>query len=459
MNGLPAFAPPLVPAGIISQIDWPPVPTARAAAFLAMLFQLEQSQWLPAEELARRQLAQAGRLLQHAFDTVPHYREKYRDWEGGRLDWARWRELPMLQRAELQSHGAALRSTREPPGHGNVRRYGSSGSSGQPVNVLGNDTTHFFSLVLGLRDHVWHRRDVMLKHGAIRSKVERTRATGWGEWADSLHCGPAAMLNIGSDLATQLDWLFDERPAYLLTHPSNLQALLEYARSAGRTPDFLREVRTFGEMLKPGLREAVKAHWNVRLSDLYSAEELGPIALQCPQHEHYHVQAENLLVEILREDGTPCQPGETGSVVVSTLHNFTMPLIRYRLHDHAVAGEPCPCGRGLPVLSRIAGRSRNMLHLPDGRSHWPSFPGAAFTALAPVQQFQLAQTALDTIEARLVCPRPLTADEEAALQAMLGQQLGYPFRIDFRYLTHINPGPNHKFEDFISLLSMSHPAR
>jgi phenylacetate-CoA ligase len=182
---------------------------------------------------------------------------------------------------------------------------------------------------------------------------------------------------------------------------------------------------------------------------MYSAEEMGYMALQCPEHEHYHVQSENVLLEVLRDDGAPCGPGETGRVVVTPLHNFAMPLFRYANGDHAEVGPPCPCGRGLPVLSRIMGRSRNMLRLPDGSSHWPSFPSETWIDIAPIRRLQLVQHGLQAIEARIVAERDLDADEEVRLVAALRGTLGYPFDISVTRVEAIGRSGNYKFEDFI----------
>src|SRR3546814_13116510 len=89
-------------------------------------------------------------------------------------------------------------------------------------------------------------------------------------------------------------------------------------------------------------------------SDLY-------LALQCPEHEHYHVQSEAVLLEVLDEEDRPCRPGEVGRVVVTPLTNFAMPMIRYAVGGLAAVGAPCPCGRGLPVLTRILGRARDKI--------------------------------------------------------------------------------------------------
>jgi len=134
------------------------------------------------------------------------------------------------------------------------------------------------------------------------------------------------------------------------------------------------------------------------------------IAIQCPENDHYHVQAENLYVEVINEDGAPCRPGEIGRMVLSDLHNFTTPMIRYEIGDYAEVGEACAYGRGLPVLNRTAGRVRNMLTLPSGDKFWPSFPEGEMMPIALIRQFQVIQHDLERVEAKLVTARTLSGD-------------------------------------------------
>jgi phenylacetate-CoA ligase len=136
-------------------------------------------------------------------------------------------------------------------------------------------------------------------------------------------------------------------------------------------------------------------------------------------------------------------------VVVTPLHNFATPLVRYAIGDHAEVGPPCPCGRGLPVVARILGRTRNMVRLPDGTLHWAALESQRFAAIAPIVQYQIVQTAAG-IEMKLVARRPLSADEERELRAMVQWSLGHPFAIAFSYHEHIPRGPGGKFEEFRS---------
>ena len=425
-----------------------------------MQHQFDQIQWWDPQAIRSHQLRQAFRLVAHAEETVPFYREQWpvRGAAGADsgLSEEAWARLPILQREDLQRHGDALRSTRVPPAHGDVREGMTSGSTGRPIRFCGTGVTRFLWAALTLRDHAWQRRDLGGKLASIRTTVETGTHRSWGPATDAaFDTGPCVTMNIRNDVDVQLDWLAREDPDYLLSHPSNILALADRSGVRGIRLPRLKQVRSFGETLAPGVRRACLQAWNVGVADVYSAEEVGYIALQCPDGEHYHVQAESLLVELLRDDGAPCRPGETGRVVVTSLHNFAMPLIRYAIGDYAEAGAPCSCGRGLPVLARILGRQRNMVTLPDGRRHWPSFPAEAWLSVAPVRQFQLVQRELDWIEARVVADRPITGEEERRLERTLQDYLGYAFRIRFVFLDALERTANCKFEDFISELPRS----
>lgn len=448
---------PAIPRTSVQKVGWPAIPGQQASLLLAMQFQFTQSQWWQPEVLRQQQFRQAANLIAHAVRSVPFYGEHFRTTgydhaAGVRLE--SWAELPLLQREHIQRFGDALCSRQLPPDHGRVFEYTTSGSTGSPIRFSKTEITEFFWRAFTLRDHLWHQRDLSGKLAVIRTTVNEAEWAGWGPATnDVFDTGSCATLNIRTDIAAQAEWLRKQNPNYLLSHPSNIMALAKRSLENGIRVPHLRQVRTFGETVMPGLREACLEAWGATLTDVYSAEEVGYIALQCPAHEHYHVQAESLLVEVLDGAGRPCSSGEIGRVVLTTLHNFAMPLIRYQIGDYAEVGEPCPCGRGLPVLKRIMGRQRNMLTLPDGRQHWPSFPAEGWLAIAPVRQFQLVQRDLASIEARFVADRAVTADEKQQLAAMLHEYLRYPFRIDFVQLDEIERKPNSKFEDFISEVS------
>lgn len=436
---------------VVDGMDWPAIGNDASAHLQSQLFQLEHSQWLPSERLRERQLTQLKRLLRHAATSVPHYVETFRGIDIDRLDWAIFQSLPLLKRKELQAGFDALKSTSIPASHGAVVEGRTSGSTGTPVRFLQTAVSQLFWNALTLREHLWQGREFSGKLAAIRVKVDEGRWPDWGAPASILfNTGPGATLNVRTDVEEQLDWLQREDPDYLITHASNLGALAELTLRRGVRLPKLRQARSFSEALRPDLRDTVRKAWGVEVADMYSCEEAGHIALQCPMNEHYHVQSENLLVEILDEAGRPCGPGETGRVVITPLHNFAMPLIRYDIEDYAVVGDACACGRGLPVLTRIHGRLRNMVVLPDGRSHWPSFPVIRYSGIAPICQIRIIQRTLTKVEAVYTAERPLSSEETQGMVKAIQEALGYPFQVETFRVDDIPRPANMKFEDIVS---------
>jgi phenylacetate-CoA ligase len=257
------------------------------------------------------------------------------------------------------------------------------------------------------------------------------------------------LLTADAPLAVQAEWLMRQGADYLLALPTNLLFLARHCREHASGLRF-RGISTIGSPVGPELRALCAAVFGAAVIDIYSTIEAGYLALQCPTGPHYHVQAEDVLVEILDDAGNDCAPGQTGRVVVTPLHEYATPLIRYAIGDHAVPGPPCGCGRGLPVIARILGRTRNMLRLPSGELRFPGFSLYRLSELAPVIQVQAIQTAPDRIEVRLAVRRPLTASEEATARALLAEALGGDFAIAISTCDEIPRAANGKFEEFRS---------
>ena len=427
------------------------------ATILALQYQLDESQWWPAETLLEAQLRQLELLVGHAARSVPFYRERLGFLGGakpGALTPEVFAEIPVLTRRDIQDAGGNLVSRSIPKDHGKARDIRTSGSTGRPIKVKGSGVTALFFEALNLRYHLWHGRNFSGTVACIRNlsgALAKAAESGVGRpWVPGYRSGPMYFLDITRSVAEQLDWLVEKNPHYLLTFPTNLAALLRLSEESGVKPRKLRQVSTMSEVLDPAVREACDRVWQASISDAYSSEEVGLIAIQCPEHNHYHAQAESLYLEVLDEDGKPCGPGETGRIVLSDLHNFATPLIRYEIGDYAEVGDACSCGRGLPVLNRIVGRVRNMLTLPSGDRFWPSFPEDKMMPIAPIRQFQIIQHDLQRVEAKLVPERPLTDGEVAAMRAFLIGCLKHDFTLDIVLVDEIPRPPGGKYEDFMS---------
>lgn len=195
----------------------------------------------------------------------------------------------------------------------------------------------------------------------------------------------------------------------------------------------------------------ISEYWKIPVVENYSCNEVGYIAIQCREYGSLHIQSESLLVEILNHQGEPCASGETGRIVITSLNNPVMPLIRYELGDLVTAGSPCSCGRHLPTIQKINGRVRNLAVTPDGQKFWPSGLGA-IRKIESVIQAQYVQKSADTIKLNLRLKSELSEDDKSELIKRVHKSLGHPYKIIFHPVEEISRGPGGKFEEFISEL-------
>ena len=445
----------------LSGLTWPVVPNKLNGDTLSLLYQFDQTQWWPEERLLGHQLDQIAPMLRHFQKTSPYYGEKLKtagiNFEKP-LDLETFRSIPPLTRNEIQEADKALLSTAIPKDHGRLLTASSSGSTGRPVTARKTDVNQTFHRALNLRNHLWHKRDLTAKFATIRSYDPGVAMAPDGRhsqsWTSVYKTGPSIQLNSGHcTLGEQIHWITKERPPYILSYPTNLHALALRCQEIGLRMPWLKSIITFSEALSPGQRKIIETTFGVLVEDMYSAAEVSMIAVQCPEvPENYHVQSENVLLEVVDEDGAPCAMGETGRILVTDLHNFAMPFVRYEIGDLAAFGKPCNCGRGLPVISRIFGRMRNMLRLESGEQFFPDIAALHLNEIAPLRQYQMIQTSYEDIEMKLNLARPFEGGEEAHMRKMILNALGRPFNLHLIHVDDIPRHPSGKFEDFISLL-------
>jgi phenylacetate-CoA ligase len=262
-------------------------------------------------------------------------------------------------------------------------------------------------------------------------------------------------LEIRTSPPDQLEWLERVKPDYVMTYPNNLCAVAEAAVARGSTFKLKAFVAT-GEVLDRAAQEQIVRVFECPVLDVYGAREIGPIAFRCPDGEAYHVCAETVFCEILRDNGEPAAPGEQGRIVVTPLFEFAMPFVRYDLGDYAVmSSAPCPCGRGLPSLARIAGRSRHLFMMPDGSRFWPSL-GPISKSLAKhlsFRQIQFIQPSIGLLELKYVPEDASARPDLEQIENALRDEFHAGLEVRLNPVDRIERGAGMKLEQFVSLIA------
>lgn len=419
------------------------------------LEQLEMAQRMTSDAILQSQFLQLAFLIEHSALHSPYFKNRLQEagLTAGEVSTPQgFKKLPLLSRRHLQAAGDFVYCKNIPHNHGSVFKTQTSGSTGEPVVIRKTGLNQLNWFAANLQDHLWHQRDFSKRLCAIRPHIKvYTQQKNWGPPADLLFkTGAALALPISSDIKQLSQWIYEFEPDNLIIYPSTLRELTDHCFKHSIAFTKLKHIRTVGEMLSIENRQKASTLFNAKVEDIYSSQEVGVIALECPVSGLYHISVENLIVEVLNDRGEPCKPSETGRIVITDLHNFATPLIRYEIGDYAEVGDLCPCGRGFPTLKKIHGRERNLIVMPDGKKHWPLTGFRGFQEIAPIQQYQLIQEDLERIEVRLVAARTLTEYEECKLTALIQNSLGHSFQLRFTYFEKQIPiGSNGKFEEFI----------
>lgn len=255
-------------------------------------------------------------------------------------------------------------------------------------------------------------------------------------------------LSISTPVREQLAFVLRRRrevgTVAITTYPTNAVMLSEEVHRSGADMGFVTRFGLYAESIERAHLEAVhRAFPNARVWSTYSAMEFGMIAWVCPyEPSFHHISAERLGVEVLRDDDTPAAPGERGRVVITDYFNRATPFIRYELGDYAVRGR-CPCGRiHLPALSAIHGKIRGTLLHRNGNRVLFADLSVALKAIPGIRQYQVLQTGVEEFLVRLVAPRRIDREIEAAFVDHFGYR---PRTLRTEYLPEIPRGANGKF--------------
>jgi phenylacetate-CoA ligase len=198
-----------------------------------------------------------------------------------------------------------------------------------------------------------------------------------------------------------LESLKNLKPAVIFTYPSMLLLLskeIEEQNISGINP---RLVFTSGETLSDSDKKKISSIFKTDVYSMYGTEENGLIAFECKKHAGYHVVNNAAIVEIIKKDRN-VEEGEYGEIVVTSLFNYTMPLIRYNIGDIGTfTNTKCDCGRGLPLIKSIEGRTDDFLILPSGRKISPRLINV-IEDIPGVSRYKTVQEAKDRIVVNLV---------------------------------------------------------
>lgn len=421
---------------------------------VALRKQMEISQWLTPDKIKYRQLESLRRFLNDVNIHVPYYRRLFE-----RLSFDvtnisstdQLTKLPLLTKSDIRTHLDELKAD-DAIG---LARFNTGGSSGEPLifyigrRRVSHDVaakwraTRWWGVDIGDPEAVIWGSPIELgaqdKIRLVRDKLLRT------------HLIPAFEMS-----AEKVDGFIRQlqriKPKMLFGYPSALAHIASRAEQTGVRVDGLGVKVAFvtSERLYDHQREKIESVFGCPVANGYGGRDAGFIAHQCPQGG-MHITAEDIIVEIVDKDGKPLPKGELGEIVVTHLATRDFPFIRYRTGDMGILSEKiCGCGRGLPLLEEIQGRTTDFVVALDGTILHGLALIYVLRDLEGVEAFKITQESLDKTTVQIVKSANYREDAEHKIVAEFKKRLGQAVTVNIEYTDYIPKERSGKFRYVIS---------
>lgn len=415
---------------------------------------MERTQWLSGEEIEKLQLLRLKDFLKDIGSNVPYYKALFKaqnfnpDTLGSLSD---LQQLPLMGKPEIRAHEEELKA-HDAQG---LARFNTGGSTGEPlIFYIGNKrvshdvaakwrATRWWDVDIGDPEIVVWGSPIELgaqdRVRLIRDKLLRTQLLPAFEMSDA-------------KLESFIETIQKTKPPMLFGYPSALAHIAEYAKKKNHQISNLGIKVAFvtSEKLYDYQRKSIEEGFGCPVANGYGGRDAGFIAHQCPAG-NMHITAEDIIVEIVDQQGNVLPPGESGEIVVTHLATRDFPFVRYRTGDVGVLGsDRCSCGRGLPILKEIQGRSTDFVTAQDGTVVHGLALIYILRDLPGIELFKITQESLALTRVEIVKSAAYRDENEAEIRKVFQHRLGESVQIDIEYCSHIGTEKSGKYRYVIS---------
>lgn len=409
--------------------------------------ELLRNERLTRAELDAMQFAKLRELIEHCSKNVPFYKASF-DRAGfmpGHLKTiADLAKLPLLSRQDLRDHFEELRAVNasqfEP------EQCASGGATGQPVRFLLDRRAIALEKAC-----VWrHRLRSGYKDGEPAANMRGLRLAFKPREHSVIdkgeNCLYLSSYGLTPETAAAYTKAFNNfRPTLFDSYASSAALfanLVEHSDVKIHSP---RAIVCASETLYPHQRERIEAVFRSRVWDWYGLTELVGNASECELHNGYHISMEQGYFEVLDDNGLAVAPGEVGEIVATGLHNYSMPLVRYRTGDLGeFTDELCPCGRSSRMIKSIQGRVFEFIETPSGVRLTATALNVHDNTWDHVLQFQYVQKTRDTVLLRVIKADAYTEADERRVLDRMAARFGDEIHLRIEYVSEMPKTPRGK---------------
>lgn len=424
---------------------------------LAYLDELLQTQWLSRQETEILQWQRIQALLKHSIANTSFYSDLYQKLGidlSNIKSMSDFNSLPVISRADVVKNFEQMQASNYT---GKLLYKSTGGSTGVPVKLALDRKSYEWRIAVAQRGYSWANCEIgthtVYIWGVDVGKQPLFKSIKTSLYHSLLNRKMFNCFNLDdNEMLRCVEYINKKKPTGIVSYTTGIYNLAQFVQKNGIHLDTtsVKSIITGAEKLFDYQRDLIESVFKARVFNTYGCREFMLIASECEKHEGLHVNSDSLVVEIL-VDGKAAKPGETGELVITDLHNYGMPFIRYKNGDLATQStKVCSCGRGLPLIENVDGRKTDVIVAHNGTK----IPGIYFPHLMKeipeVRKFQVIQKSRTVIEVKIVQQPKISEEKIQFVRHEIQNVVGDEVDIQFNFVDDIPLNASGKFRVTIS---------
>lgn len=391
---------------------------------------LEKSQWFSPDKIRQLQEKKLKCLIKHAYDTVPYYRNVFR---ANKLNPSEIRsvkdlaKLPILTRSETLDRFNSLISNEYPKRK--MLHGATGGSTGRPIRFITTKENRAWSMAARYLAWRWAGYEIGDRYAYVwgipldKPALESLKEKFQGKIKNRIYL--AAFKASEKTMKKFVDKMKDFNPKVIYGYSQSVYLLAKFIEERAIQGVHVQSVIIDSMSLFPYEVETIERVFGCRVWWNYHDRENGTFGSECSEHAGYHLFAQNSIFEFI-EKGEEVAPGEVGSIVVTDLTNYAMPFIRYEVGDAGVQpNEPCACGRGLPVMKELLGRTSEILVSKTGEFLiLPFYEYRHLFDVTKIRQYQIVQENPTKLTVKIIPSKGYAAQDAEVMRKVILSLMG-----------------------------------
>jgi len=424
---------------------------------LKYLTKLKKTQWWSPAQLRELQDQRLRLLIKHTYANVPYYRRTFRERKLTPDDIKTQKDLhklPPLTKDIIRKRFSDLKAVNFDCWKPWLSKTG--GSTGEPLKFYITKTNISVGWACNFRGWDWAGYKLGDKcvtlGGSSIVPPQKPRYSKRLRYIIERNLSLSAVSMNKKIMNLYIKKIRQFKPEFIRGYPSAMYVFAEHLKEARIDDIKPKAIFTTAEVLYPIQRKAIESQFGCRVFDGYGARDGGPNAMECSEHTGLHVSVEGVVIEFVKDNET-VSSGESGRMLCTDLFNYAMPFIRYSVGDVGTpTNELCPCGRGLPLIKSIEGRTTDIIRFGNGTV----LSGPAFTLLFKefdIEQYQIVQTAKNRLVIKIVRGIDYNEKDTDYISNIIKSHAGQDVEVNIKIVDSIPAAKSGKRLFFISKVS------